>query len=87
MLKEVFDRLREAGLKLKPRKCHLLQRSVHYVGHIVSSNVMTDPGKIKIIKAWFIPTKHKEVRQFLGITSYYCHFVKDLLAQLPLYTA
>ena len=35
-LKEVFDQLQEAGLKLKPGKCHLLQRSVHYLGHIVS---------------------------------------------------
>ena len=30
-LKEVFYRLQETGLKLKPGKWHLLQRSVHYL--------------------------------------------------------
>ena len=31
-LQEVFSRIRDAGLKIKPTKCHLLQRSVHYLG-------------------------------------------------------
>ena len=45
-LREVFTRLKAAGLKLKPTKCYLLHRSVKYLGHIVSANgVKTDPGK------------------------------------------
>jgi len=34
-LKEVFDRLRAAGLNLKPSKCALLQQEVKYLGHVV----------------------------------------------------
>jgi len=34
-LREVFDRLRAAGLKLKPSKCALLQQEVKYLGYIV----------------------------------------------------
>ena len=37
-LREVFSRLKAAGLKLKPAKCHLLHRSVKYLGHIVSAD-------------------------------------------------
>jgi len=33
-LREVFDRLRAAGLKLKPSKWALLQREVKYLGHV-----------------------------------------------------
>ena len=29
-LQQVFDRLRNAGLKLKPSKCHLFKRSVEF---------------------------------------------------------
>ncbi|XP_067942986.1 uncharacterized protein [Watersipora subatra] len=33
-LEEVFQRLRQAGLKLKPARCDLLQSQVRYFGHI-----------------------------------------------------
>ena len=35
-LREVFTRLREAGLKMKPEKCSLYQKTVRYLGHIIS---------------------------------------------------
>lgn len=34
-LPEVSERLHEAGLKLKPSKCTLLQLEVKYLGHVV----------------------------------------------------
>jgi len=43
-LREVFDHLRAAGLKLKPSKCALLQPEVTYLGHVVGRDgVATDP--------------------------------------------
>ena len=40
----VFQRLRQAGLILKPSKCNLFQLSVEFLGHIVSSEgVSCDP--------------------------------------------
>ena len=36
-LKAVFERLRQAVLKLKPSKCVFFQRSVQYLGYIVST--------------------------------------------------
>ena len=86
-LREVFSRLKQAGLKVKPSKCHLLQKSVHYLGHILSARgVETDPGKIKCIADWPVPTCPRELKQFLGLASYYRRFVKGF-AQLasPLY--
>ena len=37
-LKEILNRLQTAGLKLKPSKCHFLQKRLKYLGHIVSAN-------------------------------------------------
>ena len=36
-LREVFDWLRMAGLKLKPKKCHLVKQEVKYLGYVVSN--------------------------------------------------
>ena len=43
----VFDRLREANIKLKPGKCQFLMPEVKYLGHIISSQgIKPDPVKI-----------------------------------------
>ena len=34
-LREVFTRLLQAVLKIKPAICHLMQKSVTYLGHII----------------------------------------------------
>ncbi len=39
-LREVFQRFRTTGLKLKPSKCHLASSSVTFLGHRVSSAVL-----------------------------------------------
>jgi len=46
-LREVFDRLRAAGLKLQPSKCALLQPEVTYLGHVIGHDgVTTNPEKV-----------------------------------------
>ncbi|KAL5489484.1 hypothetical protein EMCRGX_G018578 [Ephydatia muelleri] len=37
-LREIFDHLKQAGLKIKPSKCLLLQKSIKYLGHVVSEH-------------------------------------------------
>ena len=55
-LREVFERLEKAGLKVKPSKCHLLRKSVRYLGHIISEKgVQTDPDKTRCIAEWSQP--------------------------------
>ena len=86
-LREVFERLKGAGLKVKPTKCFLMRRYVHYLGHIVSAKgIETDPSKIRCIQQWPVPKNVKELRQFLGIASYYRRFVKSFTQKAsPLY--
>ena len=76
-LVRVLSRLRTAGLKLKPEKCSLMQKSVSFLGHVVSAEgIATDPKKIKTVTEWPVPTSVKEVRSFLGLAGYYRRFVK-----------
>ena len=49
-LKAVLNKLRAAGLKLKPSKCDLFKEEIKYLGHVVSNEgVSTDPDKIKSV--------------------------------------
>ena len=61
----------------KPSKCFFGVKEVEYLGHIVShEGVKVDPNKIKAIMDWPIHQKLKNLRRFLGLTSYYRNFVK-----------
>ena len=77
-LKLVFERIREAQLKLKSSKCFFLKHKVQYLGHIVSdAGVQPDPAKIEKVATWATPRTTKEVQQFLGFAGYYRRFIQD----------
>ena len=77
-LRLVFDRFREAGLKMKPSKCHFGKKKVRYLGHVISKEgIYPDPEKIVAIKEYPVPRSVKEVRAFLGLANYHRKFVKD----------
>ncbi len=77
-LSEVFNRMREAKLKLNPKKCLRFQDEVNYLGHKISKDgIATDPTKVEAVKNWPVPQNTSELRSFLGLCSYYRRFVKS----------
>ena len=82
-LREVFRRIREAGLKLKPSKCELFRREITYLGHIINQQgLKTDPKKVEAVRNWPIPIYLTDVRGFIGLCSYYRRFIKDFSEQV-----
>ncbi|CAG2249601.1 Retrovirus-related Pol polyprotein from transposon 17.6,Retrovirus-related Pol polyprotein from transposon 297 [Mytilus edulis] len=64
-LRQVFDRLIDAGLKLKPKKCSLFAKSVSFLGHVISEDGgSTDRQKVEVIKQWSEP---RYIENFAGI--------------------
>jgi len=77
-LRIVLERLRSAGLKLKPEKCTLFQRLVSFLGHVVSEKeIETDPAKIRAVIEWPISKSVCGVRAFIELAGYYRRFVKN----------
>ena len=75
-LSTVLERFRDAGLKLKPNKCHLFAEEVEFLGHLISSEgIRTDPKKTEAIRTWPIPGCLRDVRSLLGLCSYYRRFI------------
>ena len=77
-LRAVLQRIREAGLKLSPEKCHLFQRRVEYLGHVISAEgIRTSTSKVDKVENWPTPTNIDELRSFLGLSGYYRRFIKN----------
>ena len=75
-LELVYQRLRDAGLKLKTSKCHLGREKVCYLGFVISpQGVSADPEKTCAVKEFPRPSNIQTLRSFLGLTSYYRRFV------------
>lgn len=84
-LEMVFSRLQSHNLKLAPKKCFFLRKSVKFLGHIVDEHgVSTDPSKVEIIANMSVAQlmepdgvtpSQKRIRSFLGMINYYQHFV------------
>ena len=77
----VFKWLEDFNLKIKPQKCHFFQCSVIFLRHILSAEgISANPEKVEKVKNWPVPTNPKELQSFLGLASYYCHFILKFTA-------
>jgi len=83
----VFEKLKEANLKLSSSKCNFFKSEVQYLWFIFSvEGVKSDPKKTAIVRNYFTPTKVKELKQFLGLTNYFRRYIKDYASTCqPLY--
>ena len=77
-LEMVLKRLQRAHLRLKPKKCHLFEQSVEYLGHVVTAEgVKPCPSKVDAVRKWPPLTSVGDVRSFLGLCNYYRRFMKQ----------
>ena len=78
-LKLVLNRFREANLTVKPKKCHLFQKSIEYLGHNISEEgISCSKNKVDAVLNWPVPNSKTELRSFLGLINYYRKYIKDL---------
>ena len=80
-LDKVLAALKRAGLKLNPTKCEFAQKSISVLGFILSEDgIRPDPSNLSKIRDWPAPKNQKQVRQFVGLGSYYRSHVVNFAA-------
>ena len=69
-LNDVFNRLNDAGLRVRESKCELFTSSVQYLGHRISSQgVQPLPDKVKAIVSAPAPANQTELKAFVGLVT------------------
>ena len=77
-LRQVFQRIRRANLKISRNKCALFHTSDNFLGHGLSKEgVQTDPKKIEAVKTYPIPVNVKTLRAFLGLVGFYRKYFQN----------
>ena len=80
-LREVFERLRHAKLKLGAEKCTFAAKEVNYLGHrVTEEGLLPDSSLLAAIREIPPPKTATEVRSFLGLAGYYRRYVKGFAA-------
>ena len=72
----IFQKLKEASLKLKESKCDFFKKEIYYLGHLISyKKIYPLPEKMDTIHNMPKPKNAKEIKQFLGLCGYHRKFV------------
>lgn len=75
-LHQVFQFIREAGLKLQPTKCVLGQTEAAFLGHLVSQHsIKPNPRLLTAIRDLSPPKAVNETNSFLILVSYNRRFM------------
>ncbi|KAI8430206.1 hypothetical protein MSG28_000554 [Choristoneura fumiferana] len=77
-LQGVLDILKEANLTLNLAKCNFFKRRIDYLGFEISSTgVRPGQKKVEAVAAFKTPQNVHEVRQFVGLSSFFRRFVQN----------
>jgi hypothetical protein len=75
-LREIFTRLRKAGLSLNPAKVKFASPQLSFLGHIVSSSGLSvDPNRTEAIRNFPSPQDAKGIARFIGMVNYFNKFI------------
>jgi hypothetical protein len=78
-VRALLERAREFNLKLNGKKLRFKQRSVPYMGHLLTEQgIQPDPNRIEAIKSLPKPDSAKAVQRLLGSVNYLARFLPRL---------
>ena len=77
-LKKILDRLKNANLTVKLKKCKFFEPNIEFLGHQVGRDgLKPNERNIEKIKNLKPPTNVSETRMVMGLANYYRYFIRN----------
>ncbi|XP_008484885.1 uncharacterized protein K02A2.6-like, partial [Diaphorina citri] len=73
-----LQKLTRYNLHVNKNKCSFLSEKIEYLGHVVEFNkISKSPVKVRAIQDMTSPSNPEQVKQFMGLVTYYSRFIPD----------
>ncbi|XP_076454791.1 uncharacterized protein LOC143289631 [Babylonia areolata] len=80
-IEAVFQRLEEANLSVRPKKCFIGFEELSFLGHVVwHGQILPEMDKVEKVMKAPVPETKTQVRAFLGLVGYYRKFIPNFSA-------
>jgi transposase InsO family protein len=77
-IREVLNRLKNAGLTVNPSKMTVASNQIEFLGHVIKDNTLSiSRERTKPIDQFPIPKNIKQLSRFLGMTAFYSKFIPN----------
>jgi hypothetical protein len=77
-VREILNRLQEAGFTLNPEKVTFGATEINYLGHKLSSNgISILPDRVSAMQNYPRPTNLRALRRFIGMVGFCARFISD----------
>lgn len=78
LLEKILQIFHNSGLTLNLKKCHFLKTELEFLGYKIKTNsIIPSEVKVKAVKDFPLPKTVHQLRQFLGLISYFRKFIRD----------
>ncbi|KAG7304531.1 hypothetical protein JYU34_011480 [Plutella xylostella] len=78
LLETVLKIFREYGLTLNLKKCHFLKSEIEFLGYkITQDGIKPSEVKLTAVRDYPVPKTVHQLRQFLGLISYFRKFIRN----------
>jgi len=77
-VRDVLERLRNAGLTANVAKCIFSANSIKILGFwIKDGKICLDDGKVEAVKNWKLPRNKTQLKSYLGFLNFFHHFLEN----------
>jgi len=75
-VRQVLERLRNAGLIVNTNKCQFAENKLLVLAHFLENGrIYTDQEKVKAVLEWPVPRTKTQLKSFLGLAGFFRHYI------------